>query len=264
MPWGTHLCLFCETKQDLVDSALTFLGPGAAGNEYCLWVASEPLTKHEALSELSRIPELEAWRIRGGVEVRANMPGYSGRGQVDIEKIAREFHRHTAAAEAKGFAGVRICTNPPWRRFRLWSDINAYERLVDRELRGRTTIMLCTYLLEKSESDDVLNVARTHQCVMARRRGGWQFLETAYAEQARKEIAILNRDPDRLPARLAKTLTERERIVLGQIVKGASSRAVARTLGISPRTVEFHRANAMQKLGARNTAELVRMALQGR
>jgi hypothetical protein len=34
-----------------------------------------------------------------------------------------------------------------------------------------------------------------------------------------------------------------------------------RALGISPRTVEFHRANVMQKLGARNTADLVRRLL---
>jgi DNA-binding CsgD family transcriptional regulator len=56
-------------------------------------------------------------------------------------------------------------------------------------------------------------------------------------------------------------LTPRERVVLAQIVKGASSKDAARTLGISPRTVEFHRANILRKLGAKNTAELVRLAL---
>jgi DNA-binding CsgD family transcriptional regulator len=56
-------------------------------------------------------------------------------------------------------------------------------------------------------------------------------------------------------------LTPRERVVLAQIVKGASSKDAARTLGISPRTVEFHRANILEKLGAKNTAELVRLAV---
>jgi DNA-binding CsgD family transcriptional regulator len=56
-------------------------------------------------------------------------------------------------------------------------------------------------------------------------------------------------------------LTPRERVTLAQIVRGASSKETARTLGISPRTVEFHRANIMQKLGARKTVDLVRRVL---
>jgi DNA-binding CsgD family transcriptional regulator len=56
-------------------------------------------------------------------------------------------------------------------------------------------------------------------------------------------------------------LTERERAVLAHIVRGASSRKAAALMSISARTVEFHRANIMMKLGARNAAELVRIVL---
>jgi DNA-binding CsgD family transcriptional regulator len=56
-------------------------------------------------------------------------------------------------------------------------------------------------------------------------------------------------------------LTARERVVLAQIVKGASSKEAARTLAVSARTVESHRANILLKLGAKNTAELVRIVL---
>lgn len=56
-------------------------------------------------------------------------------------------------------------------------------------------------------------------------------------------------------------LTERERIVLAHIVRGASSREAAHLMSNSVRTVEFHRANIMLKLSARNTAELVRIVL---
>jgi DNA-binding CsgD family transcriptional regulator len=56
-------------------------------------------------------------------------------------------------------------------------------------------------------------------------------------------------------------LTPRERMVLAEIVRGRSSKEVARALEISPRTVEFHRANLLKKFGAKNTAELVRKVL---
>lgn len=52
-------------------------------------------------------------------------------------------------------------------------------------------------------------------------------------------------------------LTERERVVLTYLVKSASSKEAGRELGISPRTIDFHRAISIEKLGARNTAEVV-------
>ena len=58
-----------------------------------------------------------------------------------------------------------------------------------------------------------------------------------------------------------KPLTRREREVLGLISEGCSNKQGALRMQISPRTFESHRAEAMRKLGARNTAELVRSAL---
>lgn len=57
-------------------------------------------------------------------------------------------------------------------------------------------------------------------------------------------------------------LTPREREVLVQIASGASNKEAGRTLGISPRTIEVHRARIMEKLGAKNAADLVRIVLK--
>jgi DNA-binding CsgD family transcriptional regulator len=58
-----------------------------------------------------------------------------------------------------------------------------------------------------------------------------------------------------------KPLTKREREVLSLISEGYSNKQGALRMSISPRTFESHRAEAMRKLGARNTADLVRKAL---
>ncbi|WP_181699877.1 response regulator transcription factor [Chthonobacter albigriseus] len=59
----------------------------------------------------------------------------------------------------------------------------------------------------------------------------------------------------------ADLLTPRERDVLREITAGASNKEAGRRLGISPRTIEVHRARIMEKLGARNAADLVRIVL---
>ena len=52
--------------------------------------------------------------------------------------------------------------------------------------------------------------------------------------------------------------------VLDWLAEGSSNKAIARELDISPRTVEIHRANMMNKLGARHAAEAVRLRLEAK
>jgi FixJ family two-component response regulator len=58
----------------------------------------------------------------------------------------------------------------------------------------------------------------------------------------------------------AASLSGREREVLALVVAGVDNRGIAGQLGISPRTVEVHKSRVMSKLGARNLAELMRLA----
>jgi FixJ family two-component response regulator len=66
---------------------------------------------------------------------------------------------------------------------------------------------------------------------------------------------------DRFPG--SETLSVREGEVLRELAVGLSNKETARNLGISPRTVEVHRARIMEKVGARNTADLMRIAMGG-
>ena len=103
-------------------------------------------------------------------------------------------------------------------------------------------------------------MVRAHNFTLARRNGEWEFLESPELKQAKVEINKLNGAIGVLSDAFngSNLLTPRERVVLAQLVRGATSKEAARALNISPRTVEFHRANIMKKLGVRNLVELVR------
>ncbi|WP_271204728.1 response regulator transcription factor [Methylopila jiangsuensis] len=71
---------------------------------------------------------------------------------------------------------------------------------------------------------------------------------------ARREGVVAN-------ATLGDLLTRREREVLALIAEGLSNKEAGRELSISPRTIEVHRARIMEKVGARNAADLVRIVM---
>jgi two-component system response regulator FixJ len=70
----------------------------------------------------------------------------------------------------------------------------------------------------------------------------------------------LGRDLAKEAAVRLQALTSRERDVITGLAKGLPNKTIAYDLGISPRTVEIHRANLMTKLGVRSLSEALRIA----
>ena len=107
--------------------------------------------------------------------------------------------------------------------------------------------------------------------VAAMKAGAVDFIEKPFEDEAL--IEALKRaasqledspapvvDAATLRARL-DSLSERERQVLFAVVAGLPNKTIGFDLGISPRTVEVHRANIMSKMQAKNLPELVRMSM---
>jgi FixJ family two-component response regulator len=107
--------------------------------------------------------------------------------------------------------------------------------------------------------------------VCAMKHGAYDFIEKPFRGAdviARLNAAIDSHAGNRparqgLPARFpgSDRLTPREREILTQCMRGASSKEMSRALAISPRTVDDHRANIMRKLGVKSTVEMVRVVL---
>jgi two-component system response regulator FixJ len=106
--------------------------------------------------------------------------------------------------------------------------------------------------------------------VRAMKAGAIDFVEKPYAKETL--VGALARAFERLEARrrdevlsdeargMIERLTPREKEVLLGLVDGQTNKAIAEALDISPRTVEIHRANVMEKMGAASLSTVLRIA----
>jgi DNA-binding CsgD family transcriptional regulator len=247
IPWGAHICLFYETKQDLLDAGVAYFRAGLQSNEFCVWAVSEPIAEQEARDALAQgIPEFDRHLVDGRIEFLRGRDWYLKGDEFDLQRITGGWHDKLDGALARGFDGMRISGNAFWLDTDHWKAFVEYEHELDRSLAGRAMVVLCTYPLGSSRGMDVFDVAHAHNVTIARRQGVWEVIE-AFA--ARIEPS---------------SLSGREIEVLNWVARGKSAWEIGEILRISKRTVDEHVQRAARKLGASNRTEAAAIAIRER
>ena len=149
--------------------------------------------------------------------------------------------------------------------------------LTDLRMPGMTGLELQAALRARATELPVVVLTAHGDVATARaalKNGAFDFLEKPIDDALLIEVLgnALRVDRERRTAVTTRAfvsarferLTEREREILALITAGHQNREVAAQLGISPRTVEVHKARIMEKLGCRSLAELIRVNIAGR
>lgn len=198
MPWGTHLCYFFETQQDLLDTSLPFFQAGMENREFCLWIVCVPLTEAEAVRALREsIPGMERYLAEGGLEILIHaepiMPGDFGEARRRVDYL----HERLKQALELGYTGMRVAGSPSGIQK---TDPKLYLEF-ERELAGSVVnqrmIALCQFPLAESSAAEILDAARTHELVVATRNGNCEVIETPKIKLSKAEIAKLNEQLER-------------------------------------------------------------------
>lgn len=249
MLWGSHFCLFYETKQDLFDTLVPYFKAGLESNEFCVWVVSEPLTLGEARNAVRQgVPDSARYFAEGSMEILLGREWYL-KGETFVPKrIIDGWMEKLQHASKRGFEGMRVSGIAFWLATKHYEDFCAYEQELNGSLAGQPITVLCTYPLTASNAADILDVARAHHFAFARRKGEWEVMESSGSERVRSD----------------GPLTKREREVLAWVAQGKSAWEIGKILNIAKRTVDEYAATAYRKLGAVNRAQAVAIAVRDR
>jgi C4-dicarboxylate-specific signal transduction histidine kinase len=195
MPWGTHFCLFYETKADLLDTLVSYCKAGLENHEFCLWVVAAPVTEEDARQALQRaVPDFDRYVADCSLEIVGAHDWYLQDGTFDLEKVIRGWNETLARASARGYAGVRVTGDTAWLERKHWKDFCEYEESLNGSIANQRLAVLCTYPLAACGAGEILDVVRTHQFAVVKRRGSWDVIETAGHKQAKAEIKRLNEE----------------------------------------------------------------------
>ena len=193
IPWGTHLCQFYETKQDLIDLLVPYFAEGLRNNEFCMWVTSPPLEVDEAKDALrDAVPDLDQYIRNGQIEILSYTDWYLLGGTFDSERVLQGWVEKEKAALKRGFEGLRLTGNTLWVDRDLWKSFVDYERAINSVIGDYRMIALCTYRLSNCSGMDVVDVIRNHVGTLIRQDDNWVLMEDATRRKAVNGALILS------------------------------------------------------------------------
>ena len=107
--WGAHFCLFYETKEDLLDTLISYCKSGLESEEYCLWIVAEPLTIEEARDALKgEVPDLDRHLADSRLELASARDWFLQGGTFDGKRLTDAWYEKLARVSARGYPGMRV------------------------------------------------------------------------------------------------------------------------------------------------------------
>lgn len=184
-PWGTHLCQFYETKEDLIDILVPYFVEGLRSNEFCIWVTSPPLEAEEAKKALSKaVPNLDQYMKNRQIEIISYYDWYLLGGRFNADRVLQGWVGKEKDALDRGFEGLRLTGNTFWIERSLWNSFVDYEEAVNSVIGQHRMIAVCTYCLTNCTGTDVLDVMRNHVGTLIKQGDKWYLVEDAMRRKA--------------------------------------------------------------------------------
>jgi len=189
VPWGTHLCHFYQTEEDLTDILVPYFKAGLENNEFCMWVTSEPASAKEAKAVLQKaVSNLDDYIKKGQIEILDYSDWYIKSGKFDSDNVLAGWLEKEKEAIGKGFEGLRLTGNTFWLKKNNWRGFADYEAVVNNVIGQYRMLAICSYSLDKCGAGEIVDVVSNHQFALIREAGKWIRIENSERKKAEEEL----------------------------------------------------------------------------
>jgi two-component sensor histidine kinase/PAS domain-containing protein len=149
LQWGSHLAHFFGTGDELRDVLVPYFQAGLDNNERCLWVTGQAFNAEEARSALRAVvPDLDKREREKQIEIANGDEWYAKGEALRPHELVNGLITLEQDALGLGYAGLRTNGNCAWVSQDQWADFQDYERLVQKTVRGRRMICMCSYCVD--------------------------------------------------------------------------------------------------------------------
>ena len=191
VPWGTHLCQFYKTKEDLIDILVPYFKTGLKNNEFCMWVTAEPLEAGDAKKSLKKVVKnLDSYIKKDQIEILDANQWYTKTGRFDAGKVLRGWIDREKQALEHGFDGIRIAGNASWLERKEWKSFVKYEEAVNNIIGKHRMISTCSYPLDKCGVSEIIDIVSNHQPALIKRHKKWEIIESSEYRRKKGELAV--------------------------------------------------------------------------
>jgi len=189
VPWGTHLCQFYETVDDLVDVLVPYFAEGLRNNEFCMWVTSEPLSEKEAMEAMRKeVPNFDRYVKKGQIEIVPYTEWYLKGGAFNLQRVLDAWIDKLNQALSKGYDGLRVTGNTAWLEKKDWNSFADYEKEINDVIGNFRMMAICTYSLDRCGASEVIDVVSNHQFALIKRKGEWEIIESSQLKEVKEAL----------------------------------------------------------------------------
>lgn len=220
LPWGTHLCEFHTTREELVDTLVPYFATGLQQDELCVWVTSDPAGADGARIGLRKAaPYMDRYLDTGQIEIWDCHDWYLRGGHFDADRVFGQWLEKEKRSLDSGYKGLRVTGDTAWLDKRDWTEFMVYEAEASRLFPQHRMIGLCTYCLDGCTADKMLEVLRNHQFALAHTAWGREMIECSSFKNGNlqnQQEAVFERLP-RLSATVLEQRDEERRWIATQL-----------------------------------------------
>ncbi len=187
--WGTHLCQFYQTPEDLIDILVPYFKAGLENNEFCMWITAEPLNTKKAKASLKKVVRnLDNYIEKDQIEILDFSQWYTKSGKFDADEILDGWIEKEKQAQERGFDGLRLTGNTFWLEDKDWRGFTEYEEMINDVIGNYKMLAICSYSLGKCGATEIMDVVANHQFALAKRENRWEIIESSERKQAEEAL----------------------------------------------------------------------------